>query len=50
MEQENGNDVFVHYTSINGEGRKTLKEGQKVTMDIADSEKGPQAENVNPVQ
>ncbi len=50
IEQENGGDVFVHYTSINGEGRKTLQEGQKVTMDIAESPKGPQAENVNPIQ
>lgn len=49
IEREGGKDVFVHYSAINGAGRKTLKEGQKVTMDVTQGQKGPQAENVTPV-
>ncbi len=49
IEQEGGKDVFVHYSAINGAGRKTLSEGQKVTMEVTQSAKGPQAENVTPV-
>jgi len=49
IEQENGKDVFVHYTGIVGGGRKTLHEGQQVTMEITQGQKGPQAENVNPL-
>ena len=41
-----GNDVFVHYTGISGEGFKTLEEGQEVEFDIVQGEKGPQAVNV----
>ncbi|HID83226.1 MAG TPA: cold-shock protein [Chromatiales bacterium] len=48
IEQESGKDVFVHYSAINAEGRKSLHEGQKVTMDVTDGPKGPQAENVIP--
>ena len=48
IEQENGKDVFVHFSAIAGDGRKTLVEGQKVTMDVTQGQKGPQAENVNP--
>ena len=43
---EDGNDVFVHFSQINVDGFKTLEEGQSVTFDVADGEKGPQAENV----
>ncbi|TDJ65182.1 MAG: cold shock domain-containing protein [Proteobacteria bacterium] len=46
IEQENGKDVFVHHSAINGDGRKTLQEGQKVTMEVSQGQKGPQAENV----
>jgi len=42
---ENG-DVFVHYSAIQGEGYKTLAEGQEVEFDLLESERGPRAENV----
>ena len=48
IEREGGRDVFVHHSAINGTGRKTLYEGQKVTMEVIQGENGPQAENVNP--
>jgi len=44
---DEGKDVFVHYSAINGSGRKTLREGQQVEFEIAEGPKGPQAENVN---
>ncbi len=47
--REGETDVFVHYRAINGEGRKTLYDGQQVTFEITDGEKGPQADNVTPV-
>ncbi len=43
---EEGNDVFVHHSQINASGFKTLEEGQKVTFDVTQGQKGPQAENV----
>lgn len=46
IQQENGPDVFVHFTAIQGEGFKTLTEGQKVEFDVVEGEKGPQAANV----
>lgn len=46
--QEDGQDVFVHYSVISGEGRKTLLEGQQVTMEVVDGQKGLQAANVVP--
>jgi CspA family cold shock protein len=49
IEREGGKDVFVHFSEIAGSGRKTLAEGQKVTMTVTDGQKGPQAENVMPV-
>lgn len=43
---EDGKDVFVHHTAIEGEGYKTLKEGEKVTFDIVQGPKGDQATKV----
>ena len=43
---DEGKDVFVHYSAIQGEGFKTLNEGQKVSFDVVNGEKGPQAANV----
>jgi len=47
IEQENGDDVFVHFSSIQGDGFKSLAEGQKVTFDVVQGAKGLQAANVN---
>lgn len=44
--QENGPDVFVHFSAIEGEGFKTLKEGDAVTFEVSDGPKGLQAVNV----
>lgn len=49
IEREGEKDVFVHHSAINGDGFKTLKEGQRVTMVVTDGQKGPQAENVTPL-
>ncbi len=46
IEQENGEDVFVHFSAIQGEGFKTLKEGQEVSFDVVQGTKGLQAANV----
>ena len=47
IEQENGQDVFVHFSSIVGEGFKSLAEGEAVTFDVTQGAKGPQATNVS---
>jgi len=47
--QENGPDVFVHFRAINGSGRRNLKEGQQVTFEVTQGQKGPQADNVTVV-
>lgn len=46
--QEGGEDIFVHFTAIKGEGFRTLREGQKVTFDVTRGPKGLQATNVIP--
>ena len=46
IEQEDGPDVFVHHTCINAAGFKSLQEGDKVTFDIEEGDKGPSAVNV----
>ncbi|MFD0615975.1 MULTISPECIES: cold-shock protein [Paenibacillus] len=46
IEVEGGNDVFVHFSAIQGDGFKTLEEGQKVEFNVVQGNRGPQAENV----
>lgn len=46
---EDGKDYFVHFSAINVDGFKTLDEGQSVTFDVEQGQKGPQAANVTPV-
>jgi CspA family cold shock protein len=43
-----GREIFVHYSNISGEGFKTLSEGDPISFDIVEGEKGPRAENVIP--
>ena len=49
LSQEDGDDVFVHHTSIQAEGFKTLREGQEVEFEVQDGPNGPQAVNVREV-
>ncbi|WP_064092308.1 cold-shock protein [Rossellomorea aquimaris] len=46
IEREGGDDVFVHFSAIQGEGFKTLEEGQKVSFEIVQGNRGDQAANV----
>ena len=46
IEQESGDDVFVHHSEIQGEGFKSLAEGDRVIFDVTQGPKGPQASNV----
>jgi len=46
IEQEGGKDVFVHYSALQGEGYKSLSEGQEVEFEVTESKKGLQATNV----
>ncbi|MDQ6598117.1 cold-shock protein [Bacillus salipaludis] len=46
IEREGGEDVFVHFSAIQGEGYKSLEEGQEVTFDVEQGNRGPQAANV----
>ena len=49
IEQEDGSDVFVHHSAINASGFRSLKEGDRVTFDIEQGQKGPAAANVTVV-
>ncbi|MFS0870811.1 cold-shock protein [Paenibacillus xylanilyticus] len=46
IEIQEGNDVFVHFSAIQGDGFKTLDEGQRVQFEVTQGNRGPQAENV----
>lgn len=46
LQKEDGKDIFVHYASIQGEGYKKLLEGEEVTFEITEGERGPQATHV----
>lgn len=46
IESEGGKDVFVHYSAIQGQGYRSLEEGQAVEFEVQDGQKGPQAANV----
>lgn len=46
IQAESGNDVFVHFSAITGEGFKSLDEGQRVQFNVVQGNRGPQAENV----
>ena len=50
IQRENGSDLFVHFRSIVGNGFRSLAEGQKVEFSVVDGQKGPAAENVEPVR
>ena len=46
IETHDGKDIFVHFSAIQADGRRTLREGQEVEFDIYEGTKGPQAQNV----
>ena len=50
IEQEEGPDVFVHFSGIEGDGFKTLNDGDKVTFNVEQGDKGPMATGVNKVE
>lgn len=49
ISREDGDDVFVHYSNVQGEGYKSLAEGQRVEFDVAPGRKGEEAQNVRPI-
>jgi len=50
IEQDGGNDVFVHHSAIQADGFKSLQEGESVTFDVVDGAKGPAAANVKKIR
>jgi CspA family cold shock protein len=49
ISREDGDDVFVHFSAIQGEGYKTLTDGQRVEFEVGQGRKGPEAQNVRPI-
>ncbi|HEX9779315.1 MAG TPA: cold-shock protein [Geopsychrobacteraceae bacterium] len=49
IEQDNGPDVFAHFSAINSEGFKSLAEGERVSFDVVEGQKGPQAANIQKI-
>jgi CspA family cold shock protein len=49
IEMEGGNDVFVHFSAISGDGFKSLEEGERVSFEVVDGARGPQAANVSKI-
>lgn len=49
IEQDNGPDLFVHFSQIQGDGFKTLSEGERVRFDVTQGQKGPQSSNVHKI-
>jgi CspA family cold shock protein len=50
IEQDEGEDVFVHYSAIAGDGYRSLEEGQRVEYDVVEGERGPQAQEVSALE
>ncbi len=49
IEQDNGPDVFAHFSAIEGDGFKSLDEGQRVSFDVTEGQKGPQAASIRKI-
>ncbi len=49
ISRDEGDDLFVHFSNIQGEGHKTLNDGQKVEFDVGQGRKGEEAQNVRPI-
>ena len=49
IQQEDGTDIFVHFSAIQGDGYKTLEEGQAVEFEVTQGQKGPQASRIRPI-